>query len=575
MNESARSKWLNAPVIVAACVTLAESVRASRFAADVVEMAGVGVWIALTIGSTLMALTVLRDLLHARIPERWWGRAIDAGIAAWAAACLFLVGFGAAPDLFGVSVLGVRGPWPPNPTLLTLMLLCGGVFVGVFVLARRGTIPQPVLGLVVALAAFFALRDLAGTSARQLAAPYTAAVLAWCVLAAFVGRPGGPIRRRLAAFLLLPALAVGFASLPTNMRLVLTKRLVFTDALIFSPVAPADPVFEGPCVAAAPESLTAEVGRARGVVVVVVDTLRHDRVTPALMPHTSRFGEQASLKFDRVYTPAPSTDESFRAMFGLRQPDGVLPRLTERGVRIEAVPAHPGVAALLPPEVTLDRRAMAEEDYRFAVTSELVTDVALERLGALREGEAPFVLLVHYYDPHEYYVENAAFDFGGSRSARYDAEVAYTDRALGRLLDAVRDSPDVGTIVTSDHGEELWDHGYVSHSRALYDESTRVFLAMSAPGAVAATVEATTSNHVVGALLWAALTDGTFRWTAEPVRLHKFDAHGVVVGDHKAIWNRESRIGEVYDLSADPGEQRNLYDERGFPAKLCAESLVD
>ncbi|MCD2204873.1 sulfatase [Halobacterium sp. KA-6] len=52
----------------------------------------------------------------------------------------------------------------------------------------------------------------------------------------------------------------------------------------------------------------------------------------------------------------------------------------------------------------------------------------------------------------------------------YDAEIQYTDREVGRLIDRARtelENPLI--IITSDHGEEFLDHGGSSHG-ALYDE---------------------------------------------------------------------------------------------------------
>ncbi|MEZ4215358.1 MAG: sulfatase-like hydrolase/transferase [Myxococcota bacterium] len=67
----------------------------------------------------------------------------------------------------------------------------------------------------------------------------------------------------------------------------------------------------------------------------------------------------------------------------------------------------------------------------------------------------------------------------------YDAEVLHADeRRLGALLDALRElALDASTLVvaTSDHGEELFEHGRGSHQSA-YDEVARVPLAIAGPG---------------------------------------------------------------------------------------------
>ena len=62
----------------------------------------------------------------------------------------------------------------------------------------------------------------------------------------------------------------------------------------------------------------------------------------------------------------------------------------------------------------------------------------------------------------------------------YTANVAYNDAELCRFVDELqrRYAGEVLLIVTSDHGEELFDHGGVLHGYTLYDELLRVPLVM-------------------------------------------------------------------------------------------------
>ncbi|MFZ2055623.1 MAG: sulfatase [Candidatus Aminicenantales bacterium] len=67
----------------------------------------------------------------------------------------------------------------------------------------------------------------------------------------------------------------------------------------------------------------------------------------------------------------------------------------------------------------------------------------------------------------------------------YDAEVRYTDRMLiGPLLDTLRETglyDRTLVIVTSDHGEEFYEHGAWRHGADLYDESLKVPLLIKFP----------------------------------------------------------------------------------------------
>jgi len=67
----------------------------------------------------------------------------------------------------------------------------------------------------------------------------------------------------------------------------------------------------------------------------------------------------------------------------------------------------------------------------------------------------------------------------------YAAGVAYNDRELGILLDEINrrfDPEQVFVAITSDHGEELFEHGGVLHGYSLYDEMLRIPLILRWPG---------------------------------------------------------------------------------------------
>lgn len=151
-------------------------------------------------------------------------------------------------------------------------------------------------------------------------------------------------------------------------------------------------------------------------------------------------------------------------------------------------------------------------------TAEEVTDAALDWLTS-RDQSKPFFLYLHYYDPHAGYWPPEAFArrFGvdpGSPLAGlkqwtillsgvvppawqletfvslYDAEIAATDSAIGRLLGEFSSRLRGATYVavTSDHGEEFGEHGGMQHGRTLYDELLRVPLVVSGPGLPGGTV---------------------------------------------------------------------------------------
>ena len=61
--------------------------------------------------------------------------------------------------------------------------------------------------------------------------------------------------------------------------------------------------------------------------------------------------------------------------------------------------------------------------------------------------------------------------------ALYDAEISYMDHHLGKLLeefDKLCLKNNTIIIITSDHGEEFYEHGFFSHEYTLYQPATQV-----------------------------------------------------------------------------------------------------
>jgi hypothetical protein len=69
--------------------------------------------------------------------------------------------------------------------------------------------------------------------------------------------------------------------------------------------------------------------------------------------------------------------------------------------------------------------------------------------------------------------------------SQYDGEIAFADHLIGRILDEIDRlgiAEETLVIVTSDHGEEFFEHGHKGHRINLYDESILVPLIARGPG---------------------------------------------------------------------------------------------
>ncbi|MFC1573191.1 sulfatase-like hydrolase/transferase [Candidatus Eisenbacteria bacterium] len=120
--------------------------------------------------------------------------------------------------------------------------------------------------------------------------------------------------------------------------------------------------------------------------------------------------------------------------------------------------------------------------------ADAVSDEAIEWLRERTEAgrEAPFFLWVHYFDPHLPYKSPLK---GLPRFARkpYDAEIAFVDQQLGRLLDELgRQNLTDNTliVVVADHGESLGEHEEPAHGLFVYDCVMRVPFILSCPALI-------------------------------------------------------------------------------------------
>lgn len=72
----------------------------------------------------------------------------------------------------------------------------------------------------------------------------------------------------------------------------------------------------------------------------------------------------------------------------------------------------------------------------------------------------------------------------------YDADCRYTDDEVARAIEGIRAKhPNTVFIVTSDHGEEFWEHEGMGHGLTLFQETLSVPLFVLGPGVPAETVE--------------------------------------------------------------------------------------
>ena len=98
--------------------------------------------------------------------------------------------------------------------------------------------------------------------------------------------------------------------------------------------------------------------------------------------------------------------------------------------------------------------------------------------------EEPFFLFVHYYDPHAPYLppEPFASEFVDNL---YAGEIAYTDYCIGQVIKKLKELnlyDSTLLIITSDHGESLYEHSEKEHGYFIYQSTVHVPLIIRVPG---------------------------------------------------------------------------------------------
>jgi arylsulfatase A-like enzyme len=181
--------------------------------------------------------------------------------------------------------------------------------------------------------------------------------------------------------------------------------------------------------------------------------------------------------------------------------------------------------------------------------------------------------------------------------ANYYAMIRLIDDQLARIVDVLRDTgqlDDTIILFMSDHGELLGDHGLVLkgcrffeglvHIPMIWMWPERFRQGLAADALVEQVDVAPTLLEAAGLPVPASMQGRSLlpilEGRADPSRhkphvvseffdsiggpRHQDHTHGSMVfdGRHKTVVYHGHRIGELYDLAADPGEFENLWDEQ-------------
>ena len=355
------------------------------------------------------------------------------------------------------------------------------------------------------------------------------------------------------------------------------------------------------------------------VVLITIDTLRADHLGCYGYQHIRTPNIDAlagdSARFERAYTAVPVTLPSHTVMFTGTYPmlsgmhDFAANKLSPTQPTLASVLKEHGYAtAAVIGSAVLDSRFGLNHGFDFYYDhfdfnrlqesnleemerpGNVVADVTLDWLS--KNYSKKFFLWMHLYDPHYPYRPPAPY-VSEYKDRPYDGEIAFADAQVGRLIRFLKSKGlynNTMIVLSGDHGESLGEHGEKTHGFFIYNATLHVPFIVHLPGshspgppssnriselvsladlmptvlnAVQVEVPSQVQGHSLLPLIKTRQMEEQRSLYAETFlpRLHFnwSELRGVETKNYHFI---DSPQPELYDLTNDPGETQNLYQNK-------------
>ncbi len=353
------------------------------------------------------------------------------------------------------------------------------------------------------------------------------------------------------------------------------------------------------------------------VVVIVIDALRADhlpmygyrKMTAPFLTELSKTSVVFHHSFAASSWTAPATASIFTSLYPFQH--GVLMGLL--AIR-NAKKINPNITVnKIPSEIKTMPEVLKEYSYKtfgiadnlnisslegfeqgfdkFETNSYIGADKIYEKLikwkNKIRNSKKYF-LYIHFMDPHAPYHGRAPLyqkkeEFKEDIKSRYDSEIYFADSYIAKLYKEFEWDKNTLLIITSDHGEGLWDHGWMDHGHSLFYEEIHVPLIIHFPEikkrkniyTPVSTVDILPTlrdivgipltNDEIGKSLYPLIQDKKNKLSKRYILLHlwkkvrrEIEIDGVIFGKwHFILFNRKNRM--LYDMGKDKKEKFNLY----------------
>jgi arylsulfatase A-like enzyme/cytochrome c-type biogenesis protein CcmH/NrfG len=359
------------------------------------------------------------------------------------------------------------------------------------------------------------------------------------------------------------------------------------------------------------------------VVFITIDTLRADHLgcygyKQIRTPHIDALAADG-FRFERAFTPVPVTLPAHTAIF-----TGTYPLFSGMhdfsGNKLN--PSQPTLASVLKQNgyntaavlgsAVLDSRFGLDHGFDFYYdhfdfnrlqesnleemerSGNVVADVTLDWLS--KNYQSKFFLWMHLYDPHYPYRPPPPYSVE-YKDRPYDGEIAFADAQVGRLIQFLKDKDlyrNTLIVLSGDHGESLGEHGEKTHGFFIYNATLHVPMIIHLPGQTSgqvvpdlvslADLMPTVLHHLkievpakvqgrsLLSLMSAEVSDkelsdkekadrrDLYAETFLP-RLH-FNWSELQALETDRYHFIDAPKPELYDLSKDPGETKNLFSEK-------------
>ena len=332
------------------------------------------------------------------------------------------------------------------------------------------------------------------------------------------------------------------------------------------------------------------------ILLIIVDSLRADRIGDPKFPNLARMASQ-SIRYDRAYAPASSTSYSIPAIATGR----VFPRPTDLKIA-ERFKAAKKRTAIITVEIVMDvvSGKYERKDPTFLLESGFDSAVIVptdydrgfwgggvndwmapkltdHALAMMNKRHPPDLIWLHYYDLHQWrFLKMEGLQARGFH--RYDAVLQAIDHEIGRLLEH---EDEYNVVLISDHGESR----KTFHAYVLPDELVHVPLLIRIPGIQEARIAAPVGlTEIAPTLLHLAGLPQDESWLSRsllgligvsdpgpgpPIAMFDRREWSLRSGKWRLIYTPRGGAMELYDVEADPSESTNLSEkERATAVEL-------